>query len=886
MRYKRKPHPPAWANWLLKAFCSEEVIETLQGDLYELYELRLERQGRISAYLGFIYDVFSAVRPFALKRKRIKHSNTMSMYRNYLKVSWRNLVKHKMYSAIKIGGLSIGIAACLLISLFVIDELSHDKNYPNADQIYRLINVMGEPGDEDMWTAHQPMTASMLKDQFPEVMNAGRLIPYSGWSFAGDNQVRRKDHTQNVYEEGFAYADQELLDILDVEMIYGDRSNALAEPNTIVISKKKADKYFPGKDPVGEVLILDEATERQWVIGGVMENPDRLNHLQFDFLLTLTHEEFWEGEQTNWCCSNYNVYMKLTVDADVEQLEDKMAEAFKFNYVPYLEERGDVFAEKAEKYWAYFLQPISDIHLFSSDIYDRIPHSDIKVILLFAAIALFVLLLACINFINLSTAKSANRAKEVGLRKVVGSFRMDLIRQFLTESIFIAFCATIIGLLLAWSLIPFFNMLSGAALEMPLGEWWLFPAVLSLTLIVGVISGLYPSFYLSSFRPIEVIRGKLSQGAKTSSLRGVMVVFQFTCSMVLIVSSLVVYQQMDFILNKDLGYDKEQVVLIQGANTLGEKRELFQAKLKEIPEVVNVTASNYIPVSGSKRDQNTFWKEGRKELDNSVGAQIWRVDDDYIETLGMNLIAGRDFDKTSNRDSSSIIINEKMVEELGLEDPIGARIENWQTWTVVGVVQNFHFESIRGDIGPLALVVGRFGNIVPVKVQTDNMQKTLASITDAWDGFMPHQPIRYSFMDDVFASMYEDVERSGNVFFVFSILAITVACLGLFGLSAFMVEQRSKEISIRKVLGASVRVIFGLLTGNFLRLITISMILAIPISIYSMDKWLEEFEYHIELHWSLFVISGILITVIALITISFESIKAAVVNPVKGLRSD
>lgn len=887
MKPENQIHPPKWADWLLQWFCADHVIETLQGDLYELYEKRRNHGTKLRADICYFGDVLSAMRPFAFKRKqRIKNSNTMSMYQNYLKVSWRNLIKHKMFSFIKVGGLAIGVTACLLISLFVMDELSHDKNYPDVERIYRLINVYTEPGDEGRWTAHQPMTSSIMKEEFPEVELAGRLIPYSGWFFAGSNQVRRSDRDQNTYEEGFAYIDQEVLDILQPEMVYGDRNKALVEPHSMVISRLKAEKYFPGEDPIGKTLILDGENEIPWVIGGVMENPDPLNHLQFDFFLTLAEEEFWKGEQTSWCCSNYNVYVKLSKGADVALLEDKMTELYISNYVPYLKERGEVYADKVKDYREYFLQPVTDIHLYNGDIYDSTSHSDIKVVILFSAVALFVLLLACINFINLSTAKSANRAKEVGLRKVVGSFRIDLIRQFLTESTFISLCAVMVGLALAWMLMPLFNTLSGKDLVMPFSEWWLFPSALGLALVLGIISGLYPSFYLSSFRPIEAISGKISRGAKTSLLRGVMVVFQFACSMILIVSAIVVYRQMSFILNKDLGYEKDQVVIIQGANTLENRLELFQNKLKEIPSVINVSASNYLPVSGTKRDQNTFWKEGRSEIDPSIGAQIWRVDDDYIETLGMNLLAGRVFDKESLRDSTSIIINERMVEELGLEDPIGARIQNWRVWTVIGVVQDFHFESMRGEISPLAMVLGRFGSVVPVKVRGENMQATLESITSVWDEFMPNQPIRYSFLDDVYASMYEDVERTGKVFTVFAVFAILVACLGLFGLSAFMAEQRSKEISIRKVLGASVKTIFGLLTVNFLKLIAISLFIAVPVSIYLMRKWLEDFEYHIELGWAVFVFAGLILTAVALLTISFESIKAAVVNPVKGLRSE
>ncbi len=887
MKLNGEVNPPGWANLLLKWFCSKEVIETLQGDLYELYAIRKKRHGKLRADFGFVGDVFSAMRPFAMRRiLRTKNSNTMSMFKNYLKVAWRNLLKHKMYSSIKIGGLAIGIAACLLITLFVIEEVSHDRSYPSASNIYRLIMTDVTPGEEAQWTAHQPMVARMMKEMFPEVENAGRLIPYSGWAFAGDNQIRRSDRKQNTFEEGFAYMDPDLIDILGFNMVYGDPKTALSKPNSIVISKSKADKFFPNESPIGKTIVLEEDTEKVWEIGGVMDDPNPRNHLPFDYYLTLTNEEFWEGEQTNWCCSNYNVYLKIEDGVDPEIMKRKLTKMIIDTYIPYLRDRGDQWADQAEKFLSYDLQPITDIHLYSKDIHDGLNKSDIQIVYLFAAISIFILILACINFINLSTAKSANRAKEVGLRKVVGSYRTDLIKQFLTESLVITGFATTIGVFLAWVLIPFFNTISGKILSMPFDQWWFYAMIFVLILLVGIISGIYPSFYLSAFRPIEVIKGKLSKGAKTSTLRGIMVVFQFTCSIILIIGSMVVYKQMKFILSKDLGYDKEQVVLIQGANTLGDRLEHFQNELKSLPSVVNVSATGYLPISGTKRDQNQFWKEGRRREDVAISSQIWRVDDDFIETLGMQLLEGRDFEPNTSRDSSSLIINETFARELGLKDPIGKRVENWENWTIIGVVKDFHFESIRGRIGPLALASGRFGSIVPVKVETDDMQETLESITKIWEGFMPNQPIRYAFMDDEYASMYKDVERTGNVFTAFSFLAIFVACLGLFGLSAFMIEQRIKEISIRKVLGASIPIIFKLLTLNFMKLILISLFLAIPVSFYLMTEWLADFRYRIDLTWTIFVFSGLIITIVALLTISTESIRAAAFNPVRGLRSE
>ena len=885
MKPEKEIRPPKWADFFLRLFCSERVIETLQGDLYELYEKRRNKSSKLKADYGFVGDVMSSVRPFAIRKIWSKHSNTNAMFRNNLKVAWRGLVKHKMYSLIKIGGLSIGIAACLLISIFVTDELGHDRGYEDYERIYRLVNVSNDPADFEKWLAHQPLIAQLMKEKFPEIEMAGRLIPYN-WFEGGENQVRRSDRMGNAYEDSFAFMDQELLEILKPEMVYGDIETALSKPNSILISRDKADKYFPNENPVGKTLILDEDVRNPKVIGGVMENSGGKNHLRYDFYISLTERQFWPGEQTSWCCSNYNTYFKLAEGTDPQVLEAKMTGEMRKNYVPYLRERGNLYAESVEEYRTYELQPVADIHLYSRDLDDILKNGDIRIVWLFSAIAFFVLLLACINFINLSTAKSANRAKEVGLRKVVGSFRIHLIGQFLTESILVTFISTVFGVLLAFVLLGPFNFIAGKTLQMPFDQWWLVPSMVLLAIVVGTLAGVYPAFYLSAFKPIEVISGKLSRGAKTSLMRSLMVTFQFTCSIILIVSSLVVYRQMQYLLSKDLGYEKDHVVMIQGASTLGDKLNLFQDALLQIPDVRSVSASNYLPVSGTKRDNNEFWIVGRRELDKAVGAQMWKVDDNYIETLGMNLMQGRDFDPNSGRDSSAVIINETMARRLGLDDPIGAKIENWEEWTIIGVVKDFHFESMRGQIGPLAMSVGRYGAVIPVKVNTQDMKKTLDEITATWDEFMPNQPIRYSFMDEVFETMYEDVQRTGSVFTGFAILAIFVACLGLFGLSAFMVEQRSKEISIRKVLGASVKTIFQLLTVNYVKLVVISLIIAIPASYLLMAEWLLDFEFRTPIGWSVFAIASILILVIAIGTVSYESLKAAIVNPVKGLRSE
>lgn len=880
--------PPNWTVRFFSWYCREDLCDVLLGDMLELYQRRCAKIGKRKADLLFVWNVLSFLQPFAIKRKsKSTNSNYLAMFRNYSKIAWRNIFKYKMYSTIKIGGFAIGFAACILISMFVQDELSFDKHYEKGDRIYRVINEYNDPADQGKWTAFPAQIAQVLADNFPEIEQAGRLIPYSGWWLAGSNQFRREDHVQNTFEEGFAYADQELLEILNIPMVHGDRSHALTEPNSIVLSKKKADKYFPNENPVGKTVIFNEDEENPYYVGGVMEDFPSNSHLQFDFFITLSEVEFWPGEQTNWCCWNYNPYVLVSEGTNEKDLESKLLLIRDSYIVKHAESQGDQSAEDTKKYHSFDLQPVGDIRLKSEGIGDAIQHGDMKVVWLFGAIAFFILLLACINFINLSTAKSANRAKEVGLRKVVGSFRSHLIQQFLTESIIFSSISVAIGIFLAWAFLPYFNVLSGKSLVLPLSEWWALPLSIALILFIGVLAGLYPSFYLSAFKPIEVLRGRLSKGSKSSSLRSTMVVFQFTTSIVLIVGAFIVYRQMDFLLNKKLGFEKEQVVMIRGANTLGDKTIQFKDELSKLSEVESATASNNLPVYGTKRDQNMFWKDGRNKLDRGIGAQIWWVDSDYMATLGMKLVEGRNLSMDMATDSAAIIINQTMAKELGLENPIGTKIMNWRTLTVVGVVEDFHFESMQGGvIRPLSLVRGGQGSIVSVKVKSGDMPATLESITRVWDQFMPNQPIRYTFLDEAYARMYDGVKRTGNVFTAFAVLAILVACMGLFGLSAFMAEQRRKEISIRKVLGASLHAIFSLLTLNFLKLVLISLVLAIPIGWYLMKTWLEDFEYRIGLTWDVFAIAGILVVLIAVLTVSFESIKAAVINPANGLRSE
>ncbi len=882
------PQPPKRARKFLEWFCREDLAEAILGDLEELYYRRLDRLGKTKADWLFVWNVLLFFRPFAFKRIGPTTTfNYTAMFKHYFKISWRSLNRQRMYSAIKIGGFSVGIALCLLIALFVQDELNVDQQHENGENMYRILGQNNKPNDT--WSRGScfpaPFTGVLL-EHYPEVEKTGRLISFDGWYDAGSNLFRPADDPTNVYEERFAYADQSFIEMFNIPMRYGKLTDALAKPQSILISKRKADKYFPNENPVGKTVILNDDEEKPFVIGGVMENLQHTHLEGFDFFMTLSGVEFWQGEQENWCCWNYSPYVILKEGTDPAVFEEKLLHIRDEYIIGWQKKHDTQRIKETETYFGFDVQPVKDIYLKSQDVSDFLAVSDIRIVWLFATIGVFILLLACINFINLSTAKSSNRAREVGLRKVVGSYRSNLIHQFLSESVFFCAVSVLMGVALANLALPFFNDLADKQLAIPFFEWWFVPSLIGLTLVIGLVSGLYPSFYLSSFMPITVLRGNVSRGSKSSGLRSGLVVFQFTTSIVLIVGAVIVSQQMDFILNKKLGFNKEQVIMIQGTGTLQEKIPEFKEELLRLPEVEYVAASNSLPILGTQRNGNSWWKEGYKELESGVGGQIWWVDPDYFDALGMNILDGRTFSLEMASDSAAVIINQKMADKLGLDNPVGERIENWGKWTIIGVVEDFHFDVMQSEISPLAMVLGTWGSIVSVKVNTQDMEQTLASITGVWDEFKPSQPFRYSFLDESYAHMYDDVKRTGNIFSIFAALAILVACLGLFALSAFMVEQRGKEISIRKVLGASFGSIFNLLVYDFVKLIMIAFVLSVPVSWYLMDWWLEDYAYRIEISWTVFVIAGFMALVIALLTISAESIKAAVANPMKNLRSE
>ena len=813
-------------------------------------------------------------------------TKTISMFRNYLTIALRQLKKQKFYSVIKIGGFALGIAACLLIALYIRHETSYDKSYPDTGRLYRVVAVYNDEGKNDKGTAFAPPFARTVKASLPQVEYAGRLMPYRLFWGAGSNEVMPEGKADNTFEEGFAYADQSLLDMLHLPMVYGDRAHALAEPNTLVISRQKAEKYFPHQNPVGKLLYLNNEMKKPWKIGGVMENMPVTTHLQYDFLLSLTGHELWDGEQKTWWAQNYDTYVKLQPGTDPGKMADNMKNLVRSNLLPLFKEAGMKDPNKAVNNISILLQPISEIHL-NAEIGDSHTHGDIRYVRLFGAVAGFILLLACINFINLSTARSAGRAREVGLRKVIGSRRTGLVRQFLLESLVMSFFSFLLAIGLAWLLLPLFNKMADTTLRFPWGEWWLFPIMTGAAVVVGVLAGLYPAIYLSGFKPVEVLKGQLSLGTRAGGLRSVLVIFQFTTSIILIIATFVIHHQMNFLLTRKLGFEKDQVIQVQGTGSLNKQMHTFQDEVLKVPGVKDASLSDFLPVMGSKRNMNTVYNEGKDKEEEGVGAQMWNVDQHYISTLGIRMADGRNFSKDLLSDSLNVIVNETMVKKLHLKDPLGHRFgRGGRQMRIVGVMKDFNFESMKQDIGPLVLRIGTWANTMSVKVATPDLKVTLDRMGALWKSFSPHQEFRYVFMDDSFARMYADIGRTSLLFTSFSVLAVIIACLGLFALSAFMAEQRSKEIGIRKVLGATVAQMAGLLSMNFVKLVAVAFIIATPVAWWGMHKWLQDFVYRIDIDVWVFLLSGVLVVVIALLTISFQAMRAAMANPAKSLRAE
>lgn len=807
------------------------------------------------------------------------------MIRNYLKIALRNLLKNKAFSIINIAGLALGLTCCLLITMYVVDELSYDRFHDKADRIYRVNGDIKFGGfTHVLAVAPDPMGPTLLKD-YPQVKSAVRFREQ------GSFLVKKGD--ENLKETRVIFADSTLFDVFSFPLIAGDPKTALAAPNTIVITESTAQKYFGRTDVLGETLVFDDKTN--YKITGVMRDIPRNSHIQFDFFLAM--EGWEESKQNNWLSNNFNTYILLEEGADIKQLEAEMDNLIERYIGPIAQQIMQVTLKEFREsgnYVRYTFIPLTDIHLHSNRTAELSPNGNIQYVYIFSAVALFVLLIACINFMNLATARSAGRAREVGIRKVMGSLKSGLIGQFLTESVVMALLSLVLALAGAWLLLPWFNQLSGK--EIALGSFvnlTILPVLLLFVIATGLLAGSYPAFFLSSFRPVSVLKGRLSQSTKGGGLRSALVVFQFITSVLLIIGTIVIYRQLNYIQTKQLGFNKEQVLIINDAYALGEQLNAFKEEVTREAGVVSGAVSSFLPVPSARSD-SPILPTPVVDQSKAVSTQQWRVDHDYIKTMGMEVIEGRDFSRDFLTDSSAVIINEATARLLNFDEPIGKKIytiEDIQTmelkaYDIIGVVKDFHYESLRSNISPVTLFLGRSSGNISFRLNTEDITGTVSHIESKWRGMAAGQPFNYTFMDEAFDQIYRAEQRVGNIFITFAILAIFIACLGLFGLSAFMAEQRTKEIGIRKVLGASVGNIVTMLSKDFLKLVLIAAIIAFPVAWWGMSTWLENYAYRTEISWWIFALAGAVAVLIALATVSFQAVRAAVSNPVESLRSE
>jgi putative ABC transport system permease protein len=804
------------------------------------------------------------------------------MFRNYLKTAWRNIRKNKLFSAINILGLSIGMALCFIIMLYVQDELSYDRFNKNADNIARVVFQADINGGKINESVSMPPVAQTMKKDFPEVQDATRLLGFGNSKIIYNNKEFKDDEV--------AFVDPNFFSIFTLPMIKGDAKSALPEANTIVITESTAKKYFGNEDAIGKTIVVTANNNQPYKVTGVIKDIPVNSHFHFDIFASMTG--WTDAKSDSWLHGGYHTYLLLKPHTDLAKMEVRFPDMVAKYMGPQIQQQMGLslaqFREKGNSL-GFTLQPLTDIHLNSNTTTEFEPGGNEMYVYIFAGVAIFMLLVACINFINLSTAGASKRAKEVGVRKVAGSGRFQLIKQFLSESILITFFALLIAFAIVELALPAFNNISGKQLSFDVKP---ILAFVSLGFIVGVIAGIYPAFYLSSFKPIAVLKGKLTTTHKSFGLRSSLVVFQFFISVALIVGTIVVYQQMKYIQNKDLGFNKDQIITIPNSYVLGNNEKVFKQQLLQDPRIVNATTSFYKPAGPSYYNNALAYPQGNDNL--VVNGVDFHVDEQYIPTMGMTMVSGRNFSKEFTTDSFGIILNETAAKAFGWNNTtalnktiIRQNSERGKNiaYHVIGVIKNFNFKSLHEAVSPLYMTLYPEGGLI-FKTKTTDVAGLLATMKKQWASYNTEEPFTYSFMDDLFNKAYSTEQKTGTILNIFSILTIFVACLGLFGLATYTAEQRTKEIGIRKVLGASVTQVTQMLSKEFLKLVIIASLIAFPAAWWAMNKWLQSFAYRIDISWWVFAVAGFSALLIALLTVSFQAIKAALSNPVKSLRTE
>lgn len=800
------------------------------------------------------------------------------MIRNYFLVALRNIIKQKFYAVLNILGLTVGIAATLFIILYISDELSYDRFHKNIDRLYR-VGLNGRlAGQEVHVVSTPPPLAAAMVSEVTGVEQALRL-----WEW-GDVVVRYED---KVFTDDLIFhTDSNFFKVFSFELLKGDPETALKEPNSMVIAESIARKFFGNDDPLGKIIIFSNDNKAMKVTGVIQDAPNN-SHFKYNYLISFSSNDFGKSDQ--WLSNSLNTYFVLHEGVDVNQVLTTLNEQLIPKYVgPQIQQflgiSLDQFIQQDGKY-GYFINPVKDIHLHSDVAGELEPPGDIAYVYIFMAIGLFILLIAAINFMNLSTAKSSGRAREVGMRKTLGSLKSQLIGQFLIESMIYSAIAVILALVVVFLLIPQFNLLSAKNLSFhDLINPGMIAGIFLLTVFTGILAGSYPAFYLTRFNVADVFKGSSAKGTKGGKIRGGLVVLQFSISILLIICTVLVKSQMEYVQNKNLGFDKEKVMVISNLDRLGTNRKAFKDALQNNSGIVAASYSNSV-IPGV--NNTTIFRKPASEEDHIIG--VYFADHEHLDVMGFEIAEGRNFSRDFPSDSTATLVNEAIVREMGWENPIGEKLISFNgpqpmEISVIGVLKDYNFESLRETIRPIMIRLGDFGNDMTVRYKTDDPKEAVKIVEAAWKDVAPDEPFEFAFLDERFDEMYRSEQRLGVLFAIFAGLAIFIACLGLFGLAAFTAEQRTREIGIRKAMGASSASIVRLLSGEFLKFVIIAFVLSVLPAYFLIAKWLENFAYRVEINYWVFALSGLLALVIALLTVSIQSVKASRLNPATTLR--
>ncbi|MCP4726522.1 MAG: FtsX-like permease family protein [bacterium] len=869
---KKQFRPSRAAKWLLKKLYAYQDRHSIAGDIEEVSLDKYDERGYIFAYIWFWMQTVISI----IQYMKFIFVRSIVMLKSYIKVALRNLKKHKIYSLINISGLTIGIASCILIILWIQDELSYDMFHENSDRIYRIATDENIGGQSSKHPATPMNISEALNNDFPEIEKYVRLRKL--WQDLTVVNNDRKFMAKYVF-----MVDTTFFDVFTVPILHGDPGTALSQQGTCVLSRSSAVKYFGEENVVGKTITVDRLGTV--MVAAVAEDLPKNSHFHFDIIVPVRPSR----RPPSWLFALCHTYILLKDNVSPDQLVSKFPDMVKKYYGPEMKDRWNTSYEEFTASGGYIrlsLQPLSYVHLNSNLDFELEQNGDVRYIYIFLVSALFILLIACINYMNLVTAKSAGRMKEIAVRKVVGSHKSLLIKQFLTESVLFSLISGVSAVILIELLIPYFNNLSGKQLELGYFSNPFVILLLALTMIIiGILAGIYPALFLSAFKPVSLFKGTLTRGIKSSSLRNTFVSIQMATSIILIICTLVVSQQLKYILERDLGFKKENLLVISNASrSLGENWDAFKNDVLQNPDIIHVGGSS--SVLGEILSSEVFYPEGKTAQD---GIYFWRLftDHEILETMQMEVINGRFFSQEFSTDSRAVVINETGAERLGWADPIGKQISmvNNVNLTIVGVVKDFHFHSLYKEIEPLAIILnGRTPNLMLIRTGERNLKSSLEFVEEKWKQYTSESPFQYTFIESNIENIYRTEQSTKILFSIFSALGIFLACMGLLSMAAIATAHRIKEIGIRKVYGASVSNLVLLLTKKYTSLLIIANIMAWPTAWYIMNKWLEIFSYKTEIEIWMFVVSAVLISLLSLITVSTQTIKASYSNPIDSLR--